>query len=69
VNGQVRPFILRTVQQDDIVRPLFGWNGRMRLTRFRRCYVWSRGKNGKTEMAAGIALLMFVGDAEEGGEV
>lgn len=64
-----RPFHLEDWQQDDIVRPLFGWKRSDGTRRFRRCYVWIPRKNGKTEMAAGIALLMLLGDGEEGGEV
>jgi hypothetical protein len=32
-------------------------------------FVWIARKNGKTELAAGIALLILVGDAEMGGQV
>jgi phage terminase large subunit-like protein len=64
-----RPFILEEWQENDIIRPLFGWKRADRTRRFRRCYVWIPRKNGKTELAAGIALLMLLGDAEEGGEV
>lgn len=64
-----KPFVLEDWQADDIIRPLFGWKRPDGTRRFRRCYVWVPRKNGKTEMAAGIALLMLLGDAEEGGEV
>lgn len=64
-----RPFELADWQADDIIRPLFGWKRSDGTRRYRRCYVWVPRKNGKTEMAAGIALLMLLGDAEEGGEV
>lgn len=64
-----RPFKLEDWQADDIIRPIFGWKRPDGTRRFRRCYVWIPRKNGKTELAAGIALLMLVGDAEEGGEV
>lgn len=64
-----KPFELEDWQQDDIIRPLFGWKRPDGTRRYRRCYVWVPRKNGKTEMAAGIALLMLLGDAEEGGEV
>jgi phage terminase large subunit-like protein len=64
-----RPFTLEDWQQDDIVRPLFGWKRADGTRRYRRCFVWVPRKNGKTELAAGIALLLLLGDAEEGGEV
>ncbi|WP_300009711.1 terminase TerL endonuclease subunit [uncultured Roseobacter sp.] len=64
-----KPFELEDWQQDEIVRPLFGWKRPDGTRRFRRCYVWVPRKNGKTELAAGIALLMLLGDAEDGGEV
>lgn len=64
-----RPFVLEDWQADDIVRPLFGWKRADGSRRFRRCFVWVPRKNGKTELAAGIALLLLIGDGEEGGEV
>lgn len=64
-----RPFVLEEWQARDIVRPLFGWKRPDGLRRYRRCYVWIPRKNGKTELAAGIALLMLLGDAEQGGQV
>ncbi|MBX3536446.1 MAG: terminase large subunit [Chelatococcus sp.] len=64
-----RPFILEPWQENDIVRPLFGWKRPDGLRRYRRCYVWVPRKNGKTELAAGIALLVLLGDAEPGGQV
>jgi phage terminase large subunit-like protein len=64
-----RAFHVQDWQQDDILRPLFGWKRADGTRRYRRCFVWVPRKNGKTELAAGIALLMLVGDAEHGGEV
>ncbi len=64
-----RPFRLERWQADDIVRPLFGWKRPDGTRRYRRCYVWVPRKNGKTELAAGIALLVLLGDGEYGGEV
>ncbi len=64
-----RPFILEGWQEHRIIRPLFGWMRADGTRRYRRCYVWVPRKNGKTELAAGIALLLLIGDAEEGGEV
>jgi phage terminase large subunit-like protein len=64
-----RPFVLEDWQEDDIVRPLFGWKCGDGTRRYRRCYVWLPRKNGKSELAAGIGLLVLLGDAEFGGEV
>lgn len=64
-----RPFILADWQANDIVRPLFGWKRPDGTRRYRRCYVWVPRKNGKTELAAGIGLLLLLGDAEPGAEI
>lgn len=64
-----QPFVLEDWQEHDIVRPLFGWKRANGTRRYRRAYVWVARKNGKTELAAGIALLMLLGDAEIGGQV
>lgn len=64
-----RPFVLEAWQEHDIVRPLFGWKRADGTRRYRRAYVWVPRKNGKTELAAGLALLMLLGDGEPGGQV
>lgn len=64
-----RPFVLEPWEEHDIVRPLFGWKRADGTRRYRRAYVWIARKNGKTELAAGIALLIMLGDAEPGGQV
>lgn len=70
-----RPFQLEAWQEHDILRPLFGWkrwdaDDRAKCTRrYRKCYIWLPRKNGKTEFAAGLALLMLLGDGEPGGQV
>jgi phage terminase large subunit-like protein len=64
-----RPFVLEPWQADKVIRPLFGWKRVDGTRRYRRCFVWVPRKNGKTELAAGIALLVLLGDAELGGEV
>jgi phage terminase large subunit-like protein len=64
-----RPFVLEEWQEHDIIRPLFGWKRADGTRRYRRCFVWVPRKNGKTELAAGVALLALVGDAEFGGQV
>ncbi|RWF70249.1 MAG: terminase large subunit, partial [Mesorhizobium sp.] len=64
-----RPFQLEDWQANDIIRPVFGWKRPDGTRRYRRVYVWVPRKNGKTELAAGIALLVLLGDGELGGEV
>jgi phage terminase large subunit-like protein len=64
-----RPFHLRDWQRDRIIRVIFGWK-RADGTRLVRI-VWLEvpRKNGKTELAAGIALLMMFVDQEMGGQI
>jgi phage terminase large subunit-like protein len=64
-----RQFFLEDWQQDEIIRPVFGWKRKDGTRRFRRCFVWVPRKNGKTELAAGIALLLLIGDAEPAAEI
>lgn len=64
-----RPFLLAPWQEHDIVRPLFGWKREGGSRRYRVCDVWVPRKNGKTELAAGILLLMLIGDGEFAGQV
>ena len=69
-----RPFILAAWQRDDIVRPLFG---RVRydpdlgrwVRRYRMAWLELARKNGKSELLAGIALIMLCADDEEGAEI
>lgn len=64
-----KPFRLEGWQEHDIIRPLFGWKRADGTRQFRRCIVWIPRKNGKTELAAGVALLALIGDGELGGQV
>ena len=63
------PFVLEEWEEHDIVRPMFGWKRADGTRRYRRVFVWVARKNGKTELAAGIAILMLLGDAEPAGQV
>ncbi len=76
------PSVLKHVEGDDAGKPfelqpwqravianLFGWfhpNGRRR---YRECLIYVPRKNGKTTLAAGIALYMLVADGEAGAKV
>lgn len=64
-----QPFVLDAWQADRIIRPMFGWKRQDGTRRFRRVWVWVPRKNGKTELAAGVGLLLLLGDAEPGAEV
>lgn len=64
-----RPFRLEPWQEYDIVRPLFGWKRADGTRWYRKAYVWVPRKNGKTELAAAIGLLMMLGDGEPGAEI
>lgn len=55
--------------QAEIIRPLFGTLRKDGLRRFRTCYIEIPRKNGKSELAAAIALYCLAGDNEMGGEV
>jgi len=64
-----RPFKLQPWQRDSIIRPLFGWKRKNGLRRFNTAYVEVPRKNGKSELAAGVALYLTTADGEPGGEV
>lgn len=68
------PFTLTDWQRDDIVRPLFGtvrydeqldeW-----VRAYRLAWIEVARKNGKSELLAGVGLLLLCADDEEGAEV
>ena len=56
--------------QAAIVGNLFGWvDGRTGLRRYREALVFVARKNGKTSLAAGLALYLLLCDGEPGGQV
>lgn len=63
-----RPFHLQDWQRDEIIRPLFGWKRADGTRLYRRAWIEIPRKNGKTELAAGISLLMMFVDREMGGQ-
>jgi phage terminase large subunit-like protein len=53
-----------------IIYSVFGWrNKRSKMRRFRKVYIEIARKNGKTELAAGVALFTAFFDNEKGAEV
>lgn len=68
-----KPFELLEWQREQLFRPLFGWVvdseefGRT-IRRYRRTYVQIPKKNGKSALAAYVALYMTMGDGEPGAE-
>lgn len=63
-----RPLLLEDWQKD-IIRQAFGWKRRDGSRRFRICYWEIPRKNGKSEIASGLALYLTIADHEPGAEV
>ncbi len=61
------PLRLRPWQQG-IVRRLFGTLRPDGRRQYRQCYIWIPRKNGKTELAAALALYTLIGDGERGAQ-
>lgn len=72
VKGELagKAFILEQWQKEDIVRPLFGWKSKdTGYRKYRTCYVEIPRKNGKSNLAAALALLLLFADGEPGAEI
>lgn len=67
--GRRGPFILEPWQKEDIIRPLFGWKRPDGRRKYRTAYIEIPRKNGKSNLAAAIALLLLFADGEDGAEV
>lgn len=63
------PFELMDWQRDKIIRPLFGWKRMDGTRKYRVAYIEIPRKNGKSTLAAGIALYLLTADGEPGSEV
>ena len=63
------PFKLLSWQENEIIRPLFGTLKKNGKRQYRTCYVEVPKKQGKSELAAAIALKLLFADGEMGGEV
>ena len=64
-----KPFIPDEWQVRDIIRPLFGTHRPDGLRQYRTAYVEISRKNGKSTIAAAIALYLLLADQEQGAEV
>jgi phage terminase large subunit-like protein len=62
-------FKLLPWQRDRIIRPLFGRIREDGTRQYRRAYIEIPRKNGKSTLAAGIALYLLFADGEEGAEI
>ena len=63
-----KQFVLSAWQQAYLY-VLFGWKNDDNTRRFRTSYIEVSRKNGKSTMAAGVALYLLVADGEQGAEV
>jgi phage terminase large subunit-like protein len=68
------PFVLTTWQRNDIVVPLFGtveWSAEWSrwVRSYRVGWIEMARKNGKSELLAGMALVLLCADDDEGAEV
>jgi phage terminase large subunit-like protein len=54
--------------QENFVRTIFGWKRKDGTRLIRQAYLEVPRKNGKTEFAAGLAILVLVADGEFGGQ-
>jgi phage terminase large subunit-like protein len=63
-----RPFKLLDWQKQ-MIGHLFGWQRPDGTRRFRKAFLYIPKKNGKTQLGAGIGLLLFHADGEDGAEV
>jgi phage terminase large subunit-like protein len=56
-------------EQEEILRPLFGWKRWDGTRRYRQAWIEVPRKNDKTTLAAGISLYLTLADGEPGAEV
>ena len=63
-----KKFILSAWQQAYLY-VLFGWKNEDNTRRFRTSYIEISRKNGKSTMAAGVALYLLAADGEQGAEI
>lgn len=65
-----QPLILEEWQQEEIIKPLFGWKEtKSGYRRYRTCWVEVPRKNGKSTLGGGVANYLLAADGEPGAEV
>ena len=65
-----QPIELMPWQEDELIRPLFGWVHKdTGLRRFRTAYIEVPKKNGKSTLCSGLALYLMAADGEPGSQV
>lgn len=64
-----RPFMLEPWQREGIIRPLFGTIDDEGYRQYRTAYIEMARKNGKSEIAAAVALKLLFADGEPGAEI
>jgi phage terminase large subunit-like protein len=64
-----QPFKLFPWQRDDVIVPLFGTLRPDGMRQYRTAYIEVPKKNGKSHLAAAVALYMLCADSEKGAEV
>ena len=64
-----KPLTLEPWQRDLVIHPLFGWKRADGTRKYRTAYIEVPRKNGKSTLAAGIALTLLFADNEAGAEV
>jgi phage terminase large subunit-like protein len=64
-----KPFKLMDWQRDEIIVPLFGTLNPDGTRQYRTCFIELPRKNGKTTLAAAIALALLYVDGEMGAEI
>lgn len=63
------PFKLLPWQEQEVLRPLFGWRRADGTRRYRTAYLEVPRKSGKSSLASAIALYLLFADGEMGAEV
>lgn len=64
-----KPFVPDLWQVVFVIAPVFGWHNRDGTRRYRELYLEVPRKNGKSTLAAAIALYLLCADREPGAEV
>jgi phage terminase large subunit-like protein len=64
-----QPLTLSPWQENEIIRPLFGWKRADGTRKYRTMYCQIPRKAGKSTLAAGIALYLLFADGEPGAEI